>query len=196
MTTIPEACKELVIRARAGDQNAMALIIEVGKAARNGSETAKLSAQHIEAYCKANPPPSRSDKNVGNWSERMQSYVNELQSNFGEEELGESIVVLLPMMGQYGINTLANGIRLSNDIIAEISAEFGSEVEQHAFQFAVANADQTDRIKKNVSKLNKETAYAVLVGCCVGEARNIQLVRLPQVPISIISEKAAEELGA
>lgn len=192
---IAQACKDLVIRARAGDQNAMALIVEVGKAAKTGSERAKISAQYIEDYCKKNPPPKVTDYNKHDWSEMMQAYVNDLQSSFTGEDFGECVIVLLPIMGQFGINTLADGPNLTNDIITQLSYEFGSELEQHAFQFGVRNVEQAERIKKNVKNLNKETAYAVLVGCCVGEARNLQLVRLPNTPVSVISKKAAEELG-
>lgn len=194
MTTIAQACKELVIRARAGDQNAMAMIFEVGNSARNGSRTAIQSAKLIEEYCEKNPPPEPMQHNA-NWSDLMQSYITELQSSFSGEELGEYVVVLLPMMGQFGINTLANGPTISNDIISQIASEFGSETEQHAFQFAVFHADQADKIKKNIANLNEETAYAVLLGCCVGEAKNIQQVRLPGASVSLISKKAAEEFG-
>jgi hypothetical protein len=54
LATNPEA---LVLRARAGDQNAMSLLREIGEAARNGlSSKAKLYYKRAMAYVRANRP--------------------------------------------------------------------------------------------------------------------------------------------
>jgi hypothetical protein len=190
-------CSELVVRARAGDQNAMGLLVEVGKSAKVGSPRAIESKRLIEEYIRLNPPPKKSTTRQQNtWTQSIANYVNAMQASFSGEpdELGDCIIAIIPFMGPYGATTLANGPELNNDIINLISSAFGSDAEEHAFLFAIANADQSDSIIKNISKLNKDAAYAILIGCVVGQAKRIQMVRLPGTPISVISKKAEEEL--
>lgn len=196
---LQKVCSELVTRSRAGDQNAMALIVEVGKAAKAGSPKAIESKRLIEEYIKNNPPPKLN--NVGGqidngWSGKMADYVGTVQASFeGDVDDLECILILLPLMNTYGVTTLANGPQLGNDIISEFGATFESEEEEHSFFFGVSNSDQVDKISKNITNLNSDCARAVLIGCIVGEAQRIQLVRNPKNPISILCKDAARELG-
>jgi hypothetical protein len=201
MSNLQQVCGDLVDRARAGDQNAMALITEVGKSAKLGSPKAKESKALIEKYIKDNPPPKLNsvggiDIDTG-WTRKMSQYVGTVQAAFEGDEVGDlqPIIALLPFMQEYGVTTLSNGPNLTNDIICCIAANFPSEAEETAFKFGVANSDQADKMKKNIAKLNRPAAYAVLIGCLVGEARRIQLVRNPKNPISILCKDAARELG-
>jgi hypothetical protein len=52
-------CRDLVERARAGDQVAMALIVEIRKNAQKGNATAVDSYRRIDRYSRKNPPPRR-----------------------------------------------------------------------------------------------------------------------------------------
>lgn len=54
-TTVQEAVGQLVRRARNGDQNAMAMIAEVGKQAKGGNEKAANSARMLHEYIARNP---------------------------------------------------------------------------------------------------------------------------------------------
>lgn len=183
--------KELVIRSRAGDQNASALIMEAAKAAKNGNPRAVKASTEIEKYIDANPLPAPKVSKSSVWSDAMIGYIGELQSNFS----GEAVVALVPYIGDFAMTALANGPKLTNDIINQIAAEFGSEKERHAFRFGVVNSKQSDVIKDNARSLPRSIAFAILIGCNVGEAKRVQLVRLPNVPISIVSDRAASELG-
>jgi hypothetical protein len=49
-------CADLVLRARAGDQVAMAMIVEISKNARAGNATALDSYRRIDRYSELNPP--------------------------------------------------------------------------------------------------------------------------------------------
>jgi hypothetical protein len=51
---IPEVCK----RARALDENAMAMLAGIKNEADRGSVRAKLSQHLVERWCAANPPPA------------------------------------------------------------------------------------------------------------------------------------------
>lgn len=195
---LQSVCSELVVRSRAGDQNAMGLLVEIGKSAKAGSPRAVESKKLVLKYIRNNPVPKKSGpKNQNTWTQSIANYVNTMQASFeGEpDELGDCIIAIIPFMGPYGATTLANGPLLNNDIINLISSAFSSDAEEHAFLFAIANADQSDKIVKNIGKLNKDAAYAILIGCVVGRAKRIQMVRLPGTPISVLSKKAAEELG-
>jgi hypothetical protein len=195
---LQSVCAELVVRSRAGDQNAMGLLVEVGKSAKAGSQRAIQSKRIIEDYISKNPPPkSPLSNNKITWSESIANYIGQMQSSFqGEdEELGICIIAILPYMGEFGVTTLSNGPKLDNDIINLIASSFPSDVEEHAFLFAIANADQNEKMMKNLKNLNKNSAYATLVGCIVGQAKKIQRVRLPETPISVLSKKAAADLG-
>lgn len=184
--------KELVIRSRAGDQNASALIMETAKAAKSGSKRAVHANSLISKYIAENPLPApKLSAKPSVWSDAMIGYIGELQSNFS----GEAVVALVPIIGEFAMTSLANGPNLTNDIINSIASEFGTEKEQHAFKFGVTNSKQSEKIKENVTTLPKSEAFALLIGCNVGEAKRVQLVRLPNVPLSILSDVVANELG-
>lgn len=183
--------KQLVIRSRAGDQNASAIIMEVAKSAKAGSPKAIQSNKAIAEYIKTHPVPNPRTMPATEWSDAMIGYISELQSNFS----GEAVVALIPLIGDFGPTTLANGPKLRNDIISKIGSEFCSEKERHAFSFGVRNSEESDKIKEGLGNVPEQIAVAVLIGCNVGEAKRIQLVRLPNVPISVLSKQAASELG-
>jgi hypothetical protein len=54
-STQEEGATDLVLRARAGDQNAMAIIAQVRESAKKGNPTALKSLQLMKAYISANP---------------------------------------------------------------------------------------------------------------------------------------------
>ncbi len=51
-------CVDMVLRARAGDQVAMATIVEISKNAKAGNQLALDSYRRIERYSRRNPPRS------------------------------------------------------------------------------------------------------------------------------------------
>ena len=192
MKDIKIIAKELVIRSRAGDQNASAMIMEVAKAAKRGVKQAVISDKAISEYIEKNPiPESNIEQSNVKWDLATTSYVAALQSGFN----GEAVIALVPLLGEFATTTLANGPKLTNDIINLIGSEFGSDNEEHAFMFGVKNSEQADKIKQNIQNVPQSISAPLVIGCNVGEARRIQMIRNPNVPLSVYSKQVASELG-
>jgi hypothetical protein len=91
--------------------------------------------------------------------------------------------------------SLANHALLTNDRISQYADAFGSEDEQKLFAHGLKKFRHDKKIKKHAKCLPGDKASALLMGCDIGHARNIQRVRLPQSMISDFSPIIGWELG-
>lgn len=204
--------EQLVLRARQGDENAMAMLTEIGSAAKNpqnpkARRALRLVHEFIEMHpaesaqvgALALPPPSSVMKSI----DRNSRSKNRLHYS-------TSMVTLLPNVGRNFDDVtaaailLANGptllcrkdiIGMANPRIKAIHDVFGHEKEKEAFAYGFTHSVHTKRIVMMMRKLSTEEVSALRVGHSVGLAQRIQAVRLDDTPIALLSRKAAWELG-
>jgi hypothetical protein len=160
----------VIRRARAGDQNAMALIVQVRENAAAGDEVAKRSEKAMLAYVDAHPPES----DMGAEPEPR-----------SEKEHNRAVV------------TFANGLMLGKTQIQAIRSQFGEEKHQNVFIYGIMRPwNPTDAGGKELEAQLDDFSQTVLeVARIVGQARQIQKVRLPDSSISGYNPVIGWELG-
>lgn len=193
---------ELVDRARDGDQNAMALLQRIGENARAGVPRARMAFAMCEKYMNEHPPGSFGYDSP---RKRMQTrgllttVSKAIQSRSGPVEYSSALHALLP-----GVLTIvdpsdaavivSNGPELTdkeNQRVNAILAAFGTDDERNAFRAG----GRTDNLGAILNRFKDELKPAAAIGYIVGLARRIQLVRLPETPLSVLSKDVAWELG-
>jgi hypothetical protein len=161
------AAENLVLRARQGDQNAMAIICLVRKqASRNGK--ARHAFKQIHQYIKENPPTN----------------------SFGQDVAAKTRPVVFRACIE-----LANGPPLTNSRIEDIAASFGEEKERKLFLFGVVKFRNGKLIDNLTKKVGAEGKPILELAKSVGTARSIQNVRRPNSVISNYSPMVGWELG-
>lgn len=186
--SLPEAASSLCQRARAGDQNAIAMICEIRDNANRGIERAKEMHKEIEVYLKANPVASSMNCDI---------MAGEALTAFGAEEyekvLLEKIVPLAQEDLKKAIVTVANGPSLLSGYKDLVSAfvETLPENEREAF---MTGAVQTKIALQAMREMPHECQHALILGYVLGKARQIQAVRLPKTPMRLLSDAVGEEL--
>lgn len=93
--------------------------------------------------------------------------------------------------------TLANGAPLTDERITQIAGMFGedSEKEQDLFLYGVKNWSNEPLLESLSQRFGPEAEKIINAGQSVGQARAIQVVRLPRTPITPFSFDAGWELG-
>lgn len=186
--SLDDAAKDLVLRARDGDQNAMGLIAEVRAQARAGSARARASQAALMAYVRAHPVQ---ESDIG---AEARTHVRKIA------KLGPMIAYVsllrLPAFGPEaalaGAVTLANGPRLSGERVHDMGLLM-DERDQRPFFLGVTTC--CCDAKRHASRLPPRAACAVMAGQCVQIAFNLQRVRAPGTSISRFSPMAGWELG-
>jgi hypothetical protein len=186
-SSLTEVIADLVERARAGDQNAIAMICEIRDNANRGESRAKESAREIEQYIKKHPVTDMG----------CDQLVRETTAAFGadpyEKVLIEKVKPLAERNLKKAIVTVANGPSLLRGYreLIETFAENLSDNERDAFKLGAA---QTSIALQAMRNFSHECQHALILGYVLGKARRIQAVRLPGVPIAVQSAIAAKEL--
>ena len=170
------AAEELVDRTRAGDQNAAAMMIMVKRNAEKGNQRAQLTLDMMNDYASGNSTihGDSSIKNV--LSEEIKTDDN-MRTN-------AALTAFLPgMTFLQAVVTLSHGPSLTNTRIKGLVNEFTNE-ERHDFF-------------KGFKHWGKKPprGYMIRLGQTIGFARAIQLCRMPNTPISVLSKKAEMELS-
>lgn len=157
---------DVVQRARAGDQNAMALISMVRANAQAGNPRAIASLQAFRDYMDKYPVES--------------SMGNELnQSNNRAKKVRTAVV-------------FANGRHLDAEVLREFGSSFGADAECF-FQGA---RDWNKDLRPDLARRADPYKLQVYeVGQVLGRARAIQQMRRPEVPISAYDPMVGWELG-
>ncbi len=177
------AAKSLVERARHGDQNAMAVIREVGVNAKRGSKRAKKAFQTISRYIERNPadaPP------------RPSPIIRSLGSAIAGESdhhYSAAITTLAPSVTDPYVAALmiANGPKLDEGRVKQLAARFGNE---DAFKIGWHS-------KKPLQAADRhpDMRDAIYTGCVVRLAHTLQGVRSGELPVSRLCPIAGWELG-
>jgi hypothetical protein len=188
-----EGAKQLVERARAGDQNAMGMIAMVGENARKGNPKARSAFMLIQEFINNHPAGSI-------MGAEQQSALGVLKEPRNPLQVVYTILCQLPMMGDEQIVNaacviLANGRPWNKPTVKSIDASLGHEVEKNLFRYGVDYANNEKKLRPIGTQLPPEAIGHLCAGHCIGTARKIQLARLPQVPVSVLSPDIGWELG-
>lgn len=174
------AARDVVERARSGDQVAMGILAVVRDNAKAGQETARQSLRAIEKYIRAHPPIAIGRK-------RMSADRPDAATALWQDRRVETILKALPLVEFWpGAVALSHGPRLDDQRLEALNAELNDET-QTVFQGGVNH--WRSRAPAGVD------GKAWHAGRIIGLARCLQRVRLPQVPIAILFPITAWELG-
>lgn len=184
----------MVERARAGDQNAMAILQMVGKNARAGQPKARAAFGAVESYIKENPAP------LTNWPEAaevigvLKDYSNE------DDALFEALLALPSLEDESLVQTacvvLSHGPPWSRKRIHAIDSmmEPGSDP-QRLFRFGVENAGDGQKLGPAIRATPSELSGFLCAGHCIGLARKLQLARREDTPPTVLCKELEWELG-
>jgi hypothetical protein len=189
---------ELVDRARDGDQNAMALLQRVGENARKGVPRAQVAFSLCQEYMNTHGPNTFGAERtqvrglLGTVSNAIKVRKEPLEYSTALHALLPGILTIVDPSDAAVI--IANGPQLygkDNARLTAILAAFPTEDERKAFTAGAS----TDHVNIALQKVSHPLKPACAIGYIVGLARRIQLVRLPETPISAFSKDVAWELG-
>jgi hypothetical protein len=182
--------EQWVERARAGDQNAMALIQGVRRAVQAGNERAKRAMKMLVEYIKTHPvnmTDTLGPKYLPAHGEQPAEahIVRKLSQFVGDEAVVGAWTPPVAKADPYmAVLILADGPRMTPERVKKIAAHFGAE-EQPAFWRGFQACDD-----KGPTDIN-----SLATGRAVGRARNLQGVRAGAFPIARICKIAAWEMG-
>lgn len=189
-TTVEQGARDLVERARAGDQVAMGIICQARDRAKQRDPAAMKGVKALHAYIKANPPRS-SQFGEEYLADQLASKLEELLED--DESYLQAVRQVAPELGakslDKAITTLANGPAIAAKL-TELRDSFEGEDEKKAFAIGA--------VKCNLNvpdDMPQECRNALLLGYLLGMAHRIQRVREPGVPIKLLSPSAGWELG-
>lgn len=194
--SIKEGAAQLVERARLGDQNAMALMKQIGENAKKKQPRALKAYTELMRYIKANPVTKTMafGEEMTEESE-LDSIAHDIHSSFGaSEDYCEVVFSKVPDLALRNINKaivcLANGPSLlPDDNHFKQVRESLSPEDEKAFMLGYKHG------VKELDDVEEKYHCPFLLGHVLGTARRIQAVRLPKVPVSILSPQVGMELG-
>lgn len=212
----------IVRRARAGDQNAMALIREIGIAARKGADRARVAFRAILQYAQSNPAPVATGGLFGFGGEAPagipvapQALLDtrheraalpqrslptlprgSLDQLFDDEAF--PIVVARACKFRNGLGAaavvLAAGPLITQQRVEEMSMSlFGSDNASAAFLYGVKHPSDQDRMEV-AEELDADLRRPFIAGQCVGRAVRLQQIRRG-APFSLLSPGIGWEMG-
>lgn len=159
----------LVNRARAGDQNAMAIISLASQRAKAGDETAKRSVALMHDYIRDNPATG---------------------------EMGFELAAAKPSRDKLrAMIVFANGPPLNNQRLNVLLQQLPSDNHRQLFSYGISNFRTTKDTKMAEKKLDAFSKTVLDLGQTIGEARAVQMVRLPNSSISKFNPMIGWELG-
>lgn len=186
--TIEDGAAQLVERARAGDQNAMAMLAEIGQRAKQGVPRAIKSRKAIEIYIRKHP---YKEANFGGEDLDVDAFCEAAQASFAGEYV-ETVTTKIPEIASHSLNkaivTVANGPELDKSKLIAVRSTM-SDDDKAAFMLGY---------NQGMSELNdvpRALQSAYILGHILGTARRIQAVRLPDVPVSVLCPSLGTELG-
>lgn len=189
-----DGAEQLVERARAGDQNAMAMLQMVGENARKGSPKAKTAQAAVTRYIADHPAP------ISNWEEGA-SIIGVLKNpDNSDEDVFETLLALPRFEDSNLIQTACVVLSMGRDwdnprVHALDGLLEPSAPPQVTFRMGLENAGEPAVIKPTMRRLPPELAGYLCAGHCIGMARKIQIMRDPSSPVGILCKGVEWELG-
>lgn len=190
---IAKASRELVERARLGDQIAIGILTKTRENAEKGNPRARFALNHMMAAVKSTPPRARVG---GFFSSSLATLRDKIRRVGNPKEYAAHVVEQVPEVGNSvrdatnAAQAISRGPAIGKDIIGAIHASFGAENEKKAFWFG-ARAP-VDKLVQVCQKCGENERRAVQIGYSVGLARRLQLARGGN--IAALSPRAAWEL--
>lgn len=179
-----DAARDVVERARSGDQVAMGILAMVRDNAKKGDPKAQQSLRALNKYVGSNPPIAIGTEASDITSPHAPKAIAAL---WQPDVNNETIIKALPLVGFWsGAVALSHGSNIDNARLDALSAVVPEE-HQPSFKGGVLYW------QKKTPDLTDERGW--LLGRIIGLARCIQLIRLPHVPISTFCPITAWELG-
>jgi hypothetical protein len=184
---------DLVERARLYDQNAIAMIEEVRKAANMGSAKAVSALQCICEYIKKNPVSHESSQAAQECLGRLKFYQN-------PPHIHLKALQLLPVVGEPAdIGTacviLSRGPMLDKQRVSEIAECIGTEEGLQTFNQAYKAAGKSEILGPMSRYLDQHGIGFLCAGHCIGTGRKLQLTQSEDVPLSILGPEIGWEHG-
>jgi hypothetical protein len=185
-----QAAQDLVKRARYGDENAMAIIANVGKNARAGHTVAKSAYSYILDFIKRNPAPSPMGAEECN-------YIGVFRAA-GDNDPGlvARALCTIPASGNpdlisASIVALSNSCPWDKNRVSTYDSIFGGEANRYwRFGYAFSGSPELQKHRFTGPEIG-----VVCAGPCIGTARKIQLARLKGMPISVLGKQVGWEFG-
>src|ERR1700690_838147 len=191
--TQSDGAAQLVERARAGDQNAMAMLQMVGDNARAGSPKAKSGFGAVQRYIADHPAP------LSNWEEGAQIIGVLKNGDNSDEDVFETLLSLPRYQDSNLIQTacvvLSMGPNWDNPRVHALDGLLEPQSPpQSAFRMGLENAGEPV-IKTASRQMPPEPEGYLCAGHCIGMARKIQIMRDPSSPVGILCKGVEWELG-
>jgi hypothetical protein len=190
--TLRRQAEKLVDRARAGDQNAMGMIQEIGRNARAGFGAAAEPYRVIMGYIRANPAgPAPGAARAVMGAETAQSLS--LLAQPVDPDTLLRVLCFIPRSGDEGVLEaacvlLAGGPDVDPPRVSAVQSRLPAPLHP-AFQFGLG----ADAMK--AGDLDAATVGAVCAGHCLGFARRVQGVVRRGMPLSFLHPDVGWEVG-
>jgi hypothetical protein len=165
------AVRDVVLRSRVGDQNAIATIVECKKSAAQGSRQAARMVKLLMQFIRNNPVGKTAIGNEAIVQRQLTTSIRQALTAPSTMHYGVAVVAFVPSSKTNPVLLLANGPELDDEHFNMILAA----LPEHERQTVI---DGTCKL-----------------GYCIVQARRIQSVRNGSAPISSISRMAGFELG-
>jgi hypothetical protein len=195
----------LVIRSRLGDQVASATLVVIGKEADKGQFRAIKVREQVLDYIKCNPPKVEPQIAFGIDVPEKQKIIGDaciLKRNLHTGKYtGTGLALLLLTLGEYSLGVLTHGPSLHkqagapNPIVCAVREALPNEKHLELFDLGNANSENKSIIDGVASNLDDAGRRALQLGMILGRARRLQAVAIPSVPLKILCEMTAWELG-
>lgn len=193
---VKRAAVSLVDRARNGDQNAMANLVQIGKNRANNPQAA-LAYRYAMGYVKSNPPPAI--RPAFGACNACTSFGALKAAKKDGPEYGRTIVTFILDMGPAYRDS-----RIAADIVAHLRP-----IDRSALRFILSGTPPHVRSvfaygyrdplrnpgKAKAEKLGQDEMKALQLGYIIGMAKRLQELQLEDTPISHVSPRIGWELG-
>ena len=211
------AAENLVIRSRQGDENAMALIVGVRKAAANkGNRKAQMAYALLQEYIKRNPYDPRINpringevtptSNIFSGNKRairrdvLTIVEKTLRKPASAVRYAAIVNTFIPISGNTlaassnAATVIANGPRINKNRMLRLAKSLDKE-DRTPFMIGIRLANHTKQVLKLLRRLPEATKRALHIGYVVGLARTLQYIRNPNTEISPVWADVGYELG-
>ena len=197
--TQEQAAINIAERARLGDQVAYAIICEVRDRAAAGDPTAKKSYDFLMKYTSdGNPHQNLNHYDASVGEEEAAAFASRM---CGEEPFAvvvhEEVPKLASVAPLKAVVALAEGPSLlpqpdGTNLIREVGEAFDNPDEEQAFILGAKFCQESLHAMRNMSP---EEQNALLLGVIMGNARRMQAMRDPNIPVSSHTPSVGWELG-
>ena len=193
------AAKQLVDRARLGDQNAVAMIIRVRENAKKGSGKAKTALGLMLAYAKGG---TKSASQFGSFfSSALASLRDTIVRVKSPAQYAAQVAVHVPEIGvsiadsANAAQALSKGPPITADLLTTMQVGLATDQAKAAFQYGVKACGNPKALVAASKTADADTKKALQLGFVAGLGKKFQDIRKPNASIASFSQAAAWELG-